>query len=291
MRLYLESHPVYLSAILTGWVFAFGGYSDEALWRLPRRIREAFTVDDARYDRDADRFHRRLCNPWITLPPAAVLSAAFVAFVFAWPDLWGIWFPEDFAGANLRNAIVAINGTIIVFLGVSMLWGFWSYVRYALRVFRYRTIVSVPAARVFLRPITTFGLVTGIGWSIAVTLFVSSFTRDFNLFAVLSTVVFGLLGFGLIVLPQVLMHGLLQREHDQLLQLAARELRRESLDPSYLNAVATGGPETAAARLETGLERLSATSTWIHSPRDVFALAGQLLLPAIAIAVTVWVQS
>jgi hypothetical protein len=288
---YLTSAPMYVTAFFTGWVLAFGGYSDAALAKMPRRIRKAFALadgDDLAAGRLDDLRSRRV----YTLAPGAVLAACLVWVVFAHDGFWSAWLDPTFSQQEPATALVAANVAILAMLGVSMIWGFGIYVVYTFLVSMRKTVASLPAARVYLRPVTNFGLATGLGWSIAVTALVVFFQRDLDRFAWSTIGALSVMALVLILLPQVLVHLCLERAQRNLVEAAAEELLSAApvRTDAYVGRVTRNDDEAGdIRRLEDFIDRTSSASTWIHSPRDALALFGEILIPAIAVAVSILV--
>jgi hypothetical protein len=308
---YIRSYEVAALALVSGWVLAWGAWSTRVFRRLPFQIAPAFRDPRSRRYREFARaWQQWVFNPYV--PIAAGLGLTAIAMWRIWcrthwldylPDGWchspqphhpthGMphCAPDHLLGERLTMTFYfGLGGPL---LG-TMVWGFGCYVWFTAHALRRPLAVAPYLARTYLRPITSFGLRVGFGWSVAATLAAAFFARELSgLIAGVLAILF-LMGLALIVYPQFAAHHALAVARDRLVTSTARKLtdqigdkpRDRTTTPAWVASYVVDADETVL-RLRTFLSELHATPVWIYSPAEGLTFVAEVLLPIATFAIT-----
>jgi hypothetical protein len=264
---------VWALAAVTAWVFAWGEWSDRALYDLPERVqlalREPLTGDHV------EGWYRRFYDAWRDLIAGALLGAPVVALTFALPRFWQKRFGGWDAHLHLAEAILTSYFVVGALLTSTMLYGLWNYLCFADNVLRRKLNADLHVARATLQHLTSFGLATGLGWTVAVALMAEVFARAATTLSLGLLAAFTVLGFALILMPQLLAHAALVDARDELLKATAlglgepkpaRWLRRFLLEPDELGN-----------RVRDYLKELGDARVWIYTPPQALLFVVQIV--------------
>jgi hypothetical protein len=283
---YVRTPQVWALAALTAWVLAWGAWSTRELRDLPDKIRLALRhPNDEDYRRLADRFRERVMRTWPNLLLWAALFGAFLWRVW-FETHWLTYFPESWDDGDLfaKRAVLTIFFAVGLVLTVTMFWGFGHYAHFTWTASRESLALPPNLARTHLRPITSFGLAAGLGWSGAVTIAALFFARNVTLEITGLLIVLGLMGLTLIVMPQLFAHGALARTRDELTIAAADPLRADHPSAWVDRFVVKATPETHERR--RFLTELNEAPTWIYMPAEGLVFVGEFLVPVTTLILT-----
>jgi hypothetical protein len=256
---YFHSH-VWALAAVTAWVFAWGEWSDRALYYLPERVQLALRRPLT--NKDVARWYRRFYDAPRDLVAGVALGAPVVILTFVLPGFWEKRFAGWEAHRHLAEAILTSYFVVGALLTSTMLYGLWNYLCFADDVLRDKLNADLHVARATLQHLTSFGLATGLGWTIAVALMAEVFARAATTVSLGLLAAFTLLGFALILMPQLLAHAALLRTRDELLGATARSLGEP---PTWLRRFLFE-PDELSSRIRDYLTELGEARVWIYTP-------------------------
>jgi hypothetical protein len=271
-REYFHSR-VWALAAVTAWVFAWGEWSDRALYDLPERmqlaLREPLTSEDV------DGWYGRFYDAWRDLVAGVLLGAPVVALTFAVPEFWKKRFDGWEAHRHLAEAILTSYFVLGALLTSTMLYGLWNYLCFADDVLRRKLTADLHVARATLQHLTSFGLATGLGWTVAVALMAEVFARAATALSLGLLAAFTVLGFALILMPQLLAHAALLHARDELLGTTARRLG-EPKPARWLRCFLLE-PDELASRMRDYLKELGEARVWIYTPPQALLFVVQIV--------------
>jgi hypothetical protein len=254
--------PVWALAAVTAWVFAWGEWSDRALYDLPERVQLA--LRQPLTNKDVERWYCRFYDTPRDLVAGVALGAPVVILTFTLPEFWEKRFAGWKAHRHVAEAILTSYFVVGALLTSTMLYGLWNYLCFAddLLQSKRKLNADLHAARATLQHLTSFGLATGFGWTVAVALMAEVFARTATPVSLGLLAAFTVLGFALILMPQLLAHSALLRTRDELLGATARSL---SEPPTWLRRFLFE-PDELSSRLRDYLRELSEARVWIYTP-------------------------
>jgi hypothetical protein len=262
---------VWALAAVTAWVFAWGEWSDRALYDLPERVQLALRrplTNEA-----VDRWYRRFYDAPRDLVAGVVLGFPVVALTWAVPKFWKKRFAGWEAHHHLAEAILTSYFVVGALLTSTMLYGLWNYLCFADGVLRRKLNADLHVARATLQHLTSFGLATGLGWTVAVALMAEVFARAATTLSLGLLAAFTVLGFALILMPQVLAHAALQRTRDELLGATAHSLGEP---PTWLRRFLFE-PDELSSRIRDYLRELGEARVWIYTPPQALLFVVQIV--------------
>jgi hypothetical protein len=271
-REYFHSR-VWALAAVTAWVFAWGEWSDRALYDLPQRVqlalREQLTC------KNVNRWYTRFYDTGRDLTAGAVLGAPVVALTFALPEFWQKRFTGWEAHLHLAEAILTSYFVVGALLTSTMLYGLWNYLCFADYMLRRPLNADLHVARATLQHLTSFGLATGLGWTVAVALMAEVFARSATTLSLGLLAAFTVLGFALILMPQLLAHAALVDARDELLGATARRLG-EPKSSRWLRRFLLE-PDELSSRVRDYFKELGETRVWIYTPPQALLFVVQIV--------------
>jgi hypothetical protein len=250
---YFHSH-VWALAAVTAWVFAWGEWSDRALYDLPKKVRLA--LREPLTDAEVECWYHRFYDAPRDLLAGVALGAPVIALTFTIPDFWEKRFVDWKAHRHLAEAILTSYFLVGALLTSTMLYGLWNYLCFADAVLRQprKLNADLHVARATLQHLTSFGLATGVGWTVAVALMAEVFARAATSLSLVLLAAFTVLGFALILMPQLLAHAALLRTRDELLGATVPRLGEP------------GPPNEPSSRVRDYLRELGEARVWIYTP-------------------------
>jgi hypothetical protein len=254
--------PVWALAAVTAWVFAWGEWSDRALHDLPKNLQPA--LREQLSEQNIDRWYSRFYDALRDLTAGAALAAPVIWLTFAEPEFWEKRFGGWSAHKHLSQAILTGYFFLGALLTSTMLYGLWNYLRFTDEILRRDLNADLHVARAALQHLTSFGLATGLGWTVAVALVAEVFARAATALSLGLLAAFTVLGFALILLPQLLAHAALLRTRDELLAVTARELG-EPRPANWLQRFLLQ-PDERSTRVRDYLKELAEARAWIYTP-------------------------
>ena len=267
----------------TAWVLFWGAWSTQALRRLPAEIRAALADPDDRFERYCVSWQNRVFNPWVCVPAGLGLDV-LLGFWFVHGHSWQRYFGSAWGGSH--HAVKA-SVALILFLPVgpligTMLWGFAFYLWLVLQSRRWKLTPQPDLVVTELRTVTSFGLWTGLAWSMAVTLAILFFEPHLRLWPDILLLGLGAMGLALIVTPQLLVHQRLVSIRDTLLRETAALLPGDDPRDWVMRNVDADG---AALRRREFVTELRGAPVWIYSPTQAIALAVEVAVPVASFVV------
>lgn len=289
---YLRTLPIYLGLFGIGWVAFWGTWASRKIRSIANEIRDAFHLSENEYDRLSSKWLKKLSDSRLHL------CISFMFIFGAWlylglaTRLWLLpWFPQAWSlGPHLwaKNLILGMYAVPILLLLITTGVGIIIFAAFVSALSKCPLVPSLEIVRVKLRPITDFGLITGLAWSVGVSLFVLLFRPEFSVPAVVAVALLTLLGLTMIFWPQYALHKAMNRTRSDLLRTASAMLLQE-ISPAqiadredYLKRML----DPRAQQIEAFIRSVTATRTWIYNVRDVATVAAQWLLPLASLGVT-----
>jgi hypothetical protein len=291
---YLDSR-IWLLAGVTAWVLAWGERSDRYLAILPMQIRGALRDaaeiaggeregERETYEQLVERWHMRLYSFWRSLAWSSPLIVVLEYLTIWNPDFWTKRLPPEWSTAShvaWAKGILGVYFLVGGFLAGTMFLGFAEYLRFSRAVLRRRLALNLSLARASLRHITVFGLETGFGWSIAVALAAAFFAGHRSAVATTGLVFLALMGFALILVPQVLAHEALTRARDGLLVETLGGL--DSTDEAEWVTRFVRNADEKTLRLRAFGAELDQFPLWIYSPAEATSFVAEVVATVAAI--------
>lgn len=271
---------IWAFAAVTGWVLAWGEWSDRALYELPIRVAPAIRrpMDESEVDYWRGRFYDTPRD----LFGGVILAAVFIWLVLAKQQFWAKRLDGWAVYPHVSKLILGILLVIGSFLASSMLYGFWNYVCFAHAVLRRELVADVEVAKASLLPLTSFGLATGFGWMIAVALAAEFIAHRATSYALGGLAVLALFGFALILVPQFLAHNALLRTRDDLFR--ATLPLTERAPGRWVNRFVLD-PDERTDRVRAYLAELSTMRAWIYTPSQALFFVVQVTIALASIFV------
>jgi hypothetical protein len=264
---------VWALAAVTAWVFAWGEWSDRALYDLPERVRPA--LREALAVKDVERWYGRFYDAWRDLVAGIMLGAPVVALTFFVPDFWEKRFVGWKAHRPVAEAVLTSYFVVGALLTSTMLYGLWNYLCFADDVLRRKLTADLHVARAALQHLTSFGLATGLGWTVAVALMAEVFARAATTLSLGLLAAFTVLGFALILMPQLLAHTALLRARDELLAATAQRLGERKPMPWLRRYVFE--PDELGRRARAYFRELGEARVWIYTPPQALLFVVQIV--------------
>jgi hypothetical protein len=252
---------VWALAAVTAWVFAWGEWSDRALYDLAERVQLA--LREPLTSEDVDRWYRRFYDALRDLLAGVALGAPVVALTFLLPEFWKKRFAGWEAHLHRAEAILTCYFVVGALLTSTMLYGLWNYLCFADDVLRRKLNADLHVARATLQHLTSFGLATGLGWTVAVALMAEVFARAATTLSLGLLAAFTVLGFALILRPQLLAHSALVEARDELLGITARRLN-EPKPARWLRRFLLE-PDELSSRVRDYFKELGEARVWIYT--------------------------
>lgn len=269
---------IWVVAAVIAWVFAWGERSDRYLAGLPKKIRSAFRDPDGdEFDAVASRWHDRLYSIPRSLGAGLLLAVLFLFLIFDKPGVWNnrlplVWSTDHLTASKWILAPYFLFGGV---LAATMFVGFVEYVRFTCSALRKDLTLNLSVARASLRHITLFGLETGFGWSVAVALTAAFVARGASVPEMSLLVVLALMGFALILVPQILAHEALAATRDDLLFETQKDL--VAPDDAAWVAQFVKHPNEEVLRLRAFGAELDQFPLWVHSPAEGISFLGEVV--------------
>lgn len=268
---YVHSH-IWALAVVTAWVLAWGEWSDRALYDLPRRIQPALRTPLT--DDEIDAWHRRFYDAPRDLGVGAVLAVVAVWLTLDHPEFWAKRFENWSTYPHAGKAIMSVYFIVGMLLTSTMLYGFWNYIRFANDVLRRKLNADLVVARTALQHLTSFGLATGVGWTVAIVLAADVFARSPTTLSIGFLTFLALFGFALIIVPQFLAHDALLWTRDEVLNATTRAFDVRA--PAQWLSRYLVGPEDGGARARQFLKEVGDTRVWIYTPPQALVFLLQI---------------
>jgi hypothetical protein len=275
---YVTSLQIVALAVATTWVFAWGAWSTDQLRAIPAAIRPALREPgDRGYQQLTGCWHDWVFKTWPIIGLGLAWFILALLPVWAWNG-WEEWFPSSWGedAETAERLILTLYFLIGSALFVTMLWGFGFYVYFARRALQHPLALAPNLARTCLRPMTLFGLKTGAGWSVAVTLGLVFFWHNITYAIGAFLIVLAVMGFVLILAPQILAHSALRHTRDELIVKTGTRLPGASPDEWLDDHVL--GTNNSSERARRFLIELHATPVWVYSPLQVLVLLTEILV-------------
>jgi hypothetical protein len=276
---YVSNTQVKALCAATAWVLFWGAWSTRRFQQFPLQMKGALRRPGPTYDEYCDRWQDQIFNPRVCVPIGLAADAA-LGWWFFHGSSWETYFGSAWAGPVHHDAKALI--ALILFLPAGpllaeMLWGYAYFFSFTVRVHR-RELVSVPdLAATELRPVTSYGLLTGLGWSVAVVLAIIVLEHRLDSHAVvLLIVVLGAMGFALIIGPQWIAHKALVRLRESLLRETVALMRGHG--PNTWVAHNLDGESSSSRRLAF-VKDLRDVPVWIYSPTEAIAFVVEVAIP------------
>jgi hypothetical protein len=271
-----RSWQFYVLGFLIAWVLAWGAWATAATRRMPDVLRPAIAEGQRpAYDESARTWLSRLYSGWLNLLVPLVILVPVAWYLISRPPGWHLWLDDDWSDPAHRPwklAVLFLYFTIVAFLSGAMVIGFWYYSRlFVAQIYRFPLVRSVALARAHLRPITSFGLLTGFGWSVATTAVAVFFIERLSIGVIVLLSCIGVMAVWLVLAPQFAVHLALVRLQDELVI----ERGKAALENP-------GSHEATMA--EAAIKEINAAPTWIYSPSAALALGVEILVPAVTTA-------
>jgi hypothetical protein len=269
---------IWAVAAVIAWVFAWGERSDRYLAALPEKIRRAFRDPDRDgFDKIERSWHGRLYSIPRSLGSGLLLAGVLLLLIFGDTGVWKERLPATWSSDH-ATAAKWILATYFLFggaLAATMVVGFIEYIRFTGTVLRNDLTLNLSVARASLRHITLFGLETGFGWSVAVALTAAFVAHGAGAPEMSLLVLLALMGFALILVPQVLAHAALAKTRDELLFETQKDLVAADEASWVLRFVKE--PTEEVLRLRAFGSELDQFPLWIHSPAEGMSFLAEVV--------------
>ena len=276
---YVSSTQVKALCTATALTLFWGAWSTREFQQFPLRMKGALRSPGPTYDEYCESWLNQIFNPRWCVPIGLAADAA-LGWWFFHGSSWETYFGSAWAGPLHHDAKALIAMFLFLPAGpllMEMLWGYWHFFRFTVRVHR-EELVSVPdLAAAELRPVTTYGLLTGLGWSVAVVLAIFVLEHRLHSDVVLLLILFlGAMGFALIIGPQWIAHNALVRLRESLLRATVALLpEKRPLDWIARNLDGDG----PSLRRWSLVKDLRDVPVWIYSPTQALVFAVEVAIP------------
>ena len=283
---YVTSRPIYLGVFGVTWTMWWVAWGARRMRVLTERLRPIFLVPPGRLERDVARFEEWAFNWPLQCRIALVLWVLgcleiFVRIRYEWLFVMPAeWSKGPYLSGKMLILFLYDLPIVTLFTasGISLI----SFVLFVRRVTRHPLVPYLSLARVKLRGLTDFSLVTGLAWSVGVCLVVLLLDLEFRAPAVAGILVYTALGLAILFVPESSVHGALERTRQDVLDETIRRLK-PPVDPSgrpaWLKVIdQLPDPEKAFDR---AVQEALVTSTWTYDLPTVSSMVATWLLPLI----------
>ena len=283
---YVTSRQIYLGVFGVTWATWWVAWGARRMRVVIERIRPIFLVPPGQLQSDVASFEKWAFNWPLQSCIALVLWVLgcleiYVrirnGWLFVMPAGWstGPYLPGKMLILFLYDLPIV---TLFTASGISLI----SFVLFVRRIARHPLLPYLTLARVKLRGLTEFSLVTGLAWSVGVCLVVLLLDLKFRAPAVAGILAYTALGLAVLFVPESSLHGALERTRHEVLDEAIRRLKdpaKPSGNPAWLKVLdQSPDPEKAFDR---AVQEALGTSTWTYDVSTVSSMVGTWLLPLI----------